>query len=108
MKIKVGLLLILLISSCSHKQNENQLLKRVKEEYAKSIKLKVDKIRFSIEKDSFRDKKIYRISRWTKNQTNSDEWILAVCRNKKHKIIRHTAFMPLDSLKPLKSFQCSK
>ena len=87
MKIKVGLLLILLISSCSHKQNENQLLKRVKEEYAKSIKLKVDKIRFSIEKDSFRDKKIYRISGWTKNQTNSDEWILAVCRNKKHKII---------------------
>ncbi|MFI2742491.1 hypothetical protein ACG2LH_07105 [Zhouia sp. PK063] len=107
MRTKVGLLLILLIYSCSTELNEDQLLKRLKEQYAKSIKLKVDKIRFSVEKDSFKGKKIYRISGWCAiNQTNSDEWILAVCKDKKYKIIRHTAFMPLDSLEALKSFHC--
>ncbi|MCM4153572.1 hypothetical protein DHD05_18420 [Arenibacter sp. N53] len=55
---------------------------------------------------------VYRFAGWTveddRNYTeiNSDEWIILFCTDKKYKILKHTGYLPIDTIIKINNIKC--
>lgn len=109
---KIMFVIVLTILFGCERSFERKLIDDIKDEYIIYGNLDKNIIKFSVEEIIFSNKKIYRISGWSEKKTviptneNFDEWILIICKNKNYKVIKHTAFRPLDSLGAYKEFNC--
>src|SRR5690606_26151737 len=65
------------------------------------------------EKENYKGLEIFRLTGWTEEEErnyteiNSVEWIVIFCTNQEYQIIKHTAFMPMDSIAKMYDIRCN-
>ena len=108
MKINILSFFLLGFISCNS-DSPDQILKKVEREYKKEYDTDLIMHR---QRENYKGIEIYRLTGWPVEvdnkylELNSDEWIIIFCSDKKPKVIKHTGFMPLDSISKIYNIEC--
>lgn len=62
----------------------------------------------SVNVQELKDRGLYTVKEGLYSEEDYDEWILAVCDEKKYTLIKDSWYRPLDSLEKLQNFQCNR